>query len=215
LEQSKSEILREWIKTKLDNNYDYSTKDNRTFDFKEFVNSYKEFDMKKDKPLYLYILKKEAKRRGIDPRTLGLKPHRRTFPEGDMTGTTTIAEAPVRKIPVVKEEKHELENTGNTESTMTQEQDNFTARSVGLVVKYSYNFLKLIDPFLEGLTQEEQNDFAELWHPAFERYLKSDRAMLVVPSLCTLFLLITKIKDAKQKAKNQNSDDEPDNQVKT
>jgi hypothetical protein len=205
---SKSEIFRDWIKIKLDNNYDYSTKDNRTLDFKEFVNSHKEFDMKADKPLYHAILKKEIRHKGIDPRTFGLTPHRPTFSGGDMTGTTTIAPAPVRRVPVVKEEKHELENTDNNASTKTQEQYDFTASSVGLTVKSLFNFLKLMYPFLEELTQEDQDALGQLWLPWFNIYLKGKWAMLAVASLSTIAIMSTKIKDAKQKAKNQNSDNE-------
>lgn len=211
---SKSEILRNWIKTKFDNNYDYSTKDNRTLDFKEFVDSHKEFDMKKDKPLYHAVLKKEMKHRGIDPKTYGLPPHK-PIHESDMTGITTKAPAPVRIMPVVKEEKHELENTDNAESIKTQEQYDFTASSVGLTVRSLFNFLKLMYPFLEELTQDEQDALGQLWLPWFNMYLKGKWAMLTVASLSTISIMSTKIKDAKQKAKNQNSDNEPDNQVKT
>lgn len=202
MEQSKSEILRDWIKNKLDDNYNYASKENRTQDFAEFVNSHKEFDIKTDKPLYHAILKKEIVRKGLDLRTFGLTPQRPNFPESDMTGTTTFAPAPVRRMPVVKETKQEeSENTDN--ATQTQEPANFTVESVGLTVKFMFNFLKLKYPFLESLTKEEQEALGQVWLPLFKKYLERNWAMWGVAIFSTMSIMSTKIKDAKDKAKNE------------
>src|ERR1700687_3547912 len=123
MELSKSEILRDWIKSKLDNNYDYSTKENRTLDFSEFINSHKEFDIKADKPLYHAILKKEITRKGLDLRTFGLTPQRPNFPESDMIGITNPM--PVI-IPRIRKSEPEEVKTDDITSIQALEPANFT-----------------------------------------------------------------------------------------
>lgn len=201
MEQSKSEILREWINKQLDNNYDYSTKENRTQDFSEFINSHKEFDIKLDKPLYHAILKKEIARKGIDLRTLGLTPQRPNFPESDMGGPTTPI--PVIMPRIRRVEPEAKENTDPIVPTQTPELANFTEYSVGLTMKMMFNFLKIKYPFIESLTAEEQEALGQVWLPVFKRYLERNWAIVGVALFSTMSILSTKIKDAKDKAKNQ------------
>lgn len=208
MEQSKSEILREWINKQLDNNYDYASKENRSQDFLEFINSHKEFDIKADKPLYHAILKKEITRKGLDLRAFGLTPQRPDFPESDMVGANIPIPAIIRRKPL-NEPKLE-ENMDDIVPAQTQEPTNFSVNSVGLTMKMMINFLKLKYPFLESLTKEEQEALGEVWLPIFKRYLEKSWAMWGVAVFSTMSIMSTKIKDAKDKAKNQNSENKSD-----
>ena len=201
MELSKSEILRDWIKSKLDNNYDYSTKENRTQDFSEFINSHKEFDIKADKPLYHAILKKEVIRKGIDLRTLGLTPQRPNFPESDMGGTTTPI--PVIMPRIRRVEPEVKENTDEIIPTQTPELVNFTEYSVGLTMKMMFNFLKIKYPFIESLTAEEQEALGQVWLPVFKRYLERNWAIVGVALFSTMSIMSTKIKKAKDDARKE------------
>ena len=201
MELSKSEILRDWIKSKLDNNYDYSTKENRTRDFSEFINSHKEFDIKADKPLYHAILKKEITRKGLDLRAFGLTPQRPNFPESDMGGPTTPI--PVIMPRIRRIEPEAKENTDPIVPTQTPELANFTEYSVGLTMKMMFNFLKIKYPFIESLTAEEQEALGQVWLPVFKRYLERNWAIVGVALFSTMSIMSTKIKDAKDKAKEE------------
>lgn len=201
MELSKSEILRDWIKSKLDNNHDYTTKENRSQDFSEFINSHNEFDIKADKPLYHAILKKEIMRKGLDLRTFGLTHQRPNFPESDMGGFTRPEPVIVPRI-LKDEANRELEKTDSI-TLQVQEQANFTVNSVGLTVKMMFNFLKIKYPFIESLTTEEQEALGQVWLPVFKKYLERNWAIVGVALFSTMSIVTTKIKKAKDDARKE------------
>ncbi len=209
MEKSKSEILREWIKNKLDNNYNYSTKENRTLDFEEFVKSHNEFDVKADKPLYHAILKKEIIRKGLDPRTFGLVSPKPNFPESDMIGTINPQPVPWPK-PQPKEPtegENEAKTEDETVNPKVKQETTFTVPSVGMTMKMMFNFLKLRYPFMDALTQEEQEVLGQVWLPVFRRYLEKNWAVVGVAMFSTTSIMTTKIKQAKEKAKEKQDKD--------
>lgn len=206
MSRPKSEILRDWINNKLENNYDYSSKVGRTRDFAEFVDAHKdEFDIKADKPLYHAILRKEITRKGIDPRSFGLTPQRPHFPKNDMSATIMPVPQPVpERITYTNEDESESEDV--KQLIPIQEQIQLTVDSVGLTLKFMFNFLKLKYPQMNGLTKEEQETLGQVWLPIFRKYLENNWAIWGIAIFCTLSILSTKVKEAKKKIKQENSE---------
>jgi hypothetical protein len=198
---SKSEILRQWINDKLDNEYDYSSVNNRTADFNEFINSHDDFNEKQHKPLYHYVLKKELEKKGYNLQNLGLSPTKRQ--ESDMIAIIK-PEPQSPLMPMVEPNDSDSEDTIHKPKIMTpdmHEPIEISVKTVGFVCKFAFDLAKLRYKMMDNLTDEEQEMLGQIWKPVFQRYLANDQAMLVIALFCTLAMLSKKTVESKRKEK--------------
>lgn len=212
-QKSKSEILREWVRGKLDNNYDYSTKLNRTHDFTEFINSHKDdgFDIKGHKPLYHAILKKEIVNKGFNPRTFGLTPQRPTFPHSDMSGKITPVQVrpfiPYRERPVQDKANEKARSENDKEISQDESTNqtilNYDVRSVGMLAKGLYGGLRIKYPEIANLTDEEIEILGETWLPFAQKHLQKDMMIYVTPIITTLSIIVPKLQKVRSEQRKE------------
>lgn len=206
---SKSEILRQWINDKLDNQYDYSSVNNRTADFNEFINSHDDFNEKQHKPLYHYVLKKELEKRGYNLQACGLSPNKKQ--ESDMIAVVT-PEPQSPPMPMIDPENDNDSTVHKPKFEPIPEPIEISVKTVGFVCKFVFDLAKLRYKMMDNLNDEEQEMLGQIWKPVFQRYLVNDQAMLVIAVFCTLAMLSKKAVESKRREKEMQEKNESRNE---
>ncbi len=225
--KSKAELLGEHIRKQLDNNTDLTSLDARKKDFKEFVETLKP-EQVPTKSHYLDILKRELKRKDLDPKAFGLTSKHPTFVKKTTDMKTTLTAHPSKvdskQTPETKPEiKTETKTgTGTTTITTTSQDEtgkiieemriNYTEKSVAIILKSMYNVLKIKYPTIEPLNDEEKEILGELWTPAFQKYLADKYFILIMPIFASIALISPKI--VKAKKANKKSKEQIENEIK-
>jgi len=202
---SKSETLRQWINDKLDNQYDYSSVNNRSIDFNEFLNSHDDFNERQHKPLYHYVLKKELEKRGYNLQNCGLSPTKKQ--ESDMIAIVT-PEPQFSSMPM-SEPNDEDSTVHKPKLEPIQEPIEISVKTVGFVCKFVFDLAKLRYKMMDNLNDEEQDMLGQIWRPVFQRYLVNDKAMLVIAVFCTLAMLSKKAVESKRREKELQDKSKP------
>ena len=198
---SKSETLRRWINDNLDNDFDYATKQNRTINFHDFLNSGHNaggFNEKNHKPLFHFILKKELSKRGYSLRSFGLSGTKETI-QSDMI--VTLEPMP-QSIPL-----NEFENNDAADTFIdVNSHDNIPKfeipiESVSSMCKLIFDLTKIPYPLIEGLSKEESNTIAKMWKPIIDNHVKNGKSMIILAIFSTFSLFSRKISGSKRKSK--------------
>lgn len=177
--KSQAEILREHINFKFDNNFNYSTKENRSFDVKEIMQKYKKLvntDYKKLQTHHFKILQDVMKKRKIDPRTMGLaKKIPKFVPPSSFEPTITpkpqeVTAPPPSRAPLGYQQ---VPTAGYPPQVAPQKEPfiKFTPIGVAATFNAGYLGLKAFFPYAKDMSEAQQQSLGEMWTPIFNKYL--------------------------------------------
>ncbi len=220
-ESTQAQKLRDFIKPLVDSGSDIGNPKVRTEQLKIFCEQNKlKFDpkaLKKIRGQFNRELEKVLKDKGIPAQTLGLKKTKLAHVNRDMvinvrpepvpvSGKAPIG-APPPTTPPAATPPPQVDERGNVISYYT-----LTVKHVSAFFAALYLVIKVKWEFLEDLTPEEKETLAEMWLPAFQKYLGENWKLIILPFVGTIGLLSPKIAKARklQKTKGETKEKEKD-----
>jgi len=220
---SQNTQIAEFLSELFKQNYNFSSQKSRSDALTNYCKKYKIIDKKKVRSAFYPALNKMLEESGIPPQTFGLKKTKPLSVNSDLI--PHIHPEPVPDTTKPKGNAGMISNTGQASEItqprlspdgrlLTDEMYVITTRHVGAFFAALYLVLKLKWKFLEDLSEEDKTALAEMWLPAFQRYLSDKMKLIVLPVIGTIGLMAPKIQKAKQLAKKEKPDEKiPDKKV--
>ena len=213
-EKSQAQIIRDHINFQFEQNYNYSTKENRALDVKEIMKKYRKLvstNYTKVKQHHAKLLKEVMILRKIPPQTMGLSKKIPTFtPPHSLDAKITPKPQSVGSIPAPQTgAPFQYQQTVTTPQGTVPVQGayqvqppfiKFSEKSVAATFAALYLPLKTAFPEAENLTDEEKLSLGEMWTPIFNKYL-SEKMEIVMCFIATAGIFGMKIATARIKSK--------------
>jgi hypothetical protein len=201
--KTKAEIISAWLSEALDKKRDLTSETERKIDFKNLCDANEGTNFLKSH--YIHIFQRILRERNIDPRAYGLTRQVPSFTKissDDMEGATKPSPASQPKVKKIIQQTPEkkLSDEEIVQEEISDIELKFNRANVGATLKGFYMLIQWKYPYLDPLTTEEKNDLADLWLPAFEKYVKGKYTLIAIPALATFAILKGKVnKDKKDK----------------
>jgi len=206
---NQNQQIRDFITNLFDDKYNFSDKKLRSLALTNYCKKYK-LDKKKVASAFYPQLSVILEEKGIMPQSYGLKKTKPPSPNSDIIGKIQPEPVPDDKKPAGQPQL-KTDGTGQGQGMPPPQGETYiiTTQHVGAFFAALYLVLKLKWRALEDLTAEEKQALAEMWLPAFQRYMSEKMKLIVLPIIGTIGLLAPKIHraraiDEKEFAKKEN-----------
>lgn len=193
------DLLRDYIDKLLDDDYDFSYASKRREAMHTFCELHKDKGFKPEiiRTYFRKILTKCLREKGQDPRPTGAgKKGLRFVP--DMQAYIQPEPQPEAYSPEKVPEEQEQKPLA-----LKPIIENISNESIGAFFAGLFFFLKIWYTELEGLTEQEKESLAEMWKPAFQKYLSEKFALIVVPTIATIGMFAPKLYKARKLKKEK------------
>ena len=208
-----SENIREFIRSNLDNKFDFSNVKSRNQLFKQHceteVGKKAGFIYKKHLTLYLRMIKKVCRERNIPPETFGLSKEKVKFVQSKGAVESTITPKPKEGIPQDQPKPTPTTPTGGITPQVPQvptpevgiELVKATWKTINGCIRWKYpKFRKFLEEDLEALGQA--------WLPLFREYIATNWMKWGLPLTITAGIMVPRIAELKPKREGEEEEEE-------
>lgn len=230
---SQNDMLRDHIRAKLEQKFDYTLPQNRKQDLEEVCKKHK-LNPSKVRFAYRLILKEILEEYRIDPRSVGygrnrqrehwkklneeLKPPEIKKPtiQTEASGQNLILQNP----PITEEQKQEYEEI-ETRVEEIKKVYVFTDETLKQFWLGIWTLLQIKWKLMGDLSDQELKTLATLWRPFFQKYTSEKFVLLGIPSIVTIGVFgkhilkalreRKKIENKEEKSSDTKSQKKPDN----
>ena len=219
---SNNDKIRAHISGLLDSGVDLSVKVNRDEAFNKFLKSNPGITKASARAAWSKIIPKLAAERGVNPDTV--KPRRSPKVKVDKSLITNLDPHPADINPNYQQgqqpQQGQMQTGTNWQAGQQQGpqpgpqqgqpfqqqqfQQQYTVASTGAFWDSCYNFIRLMAPEAEPLSDQERNNLGETWYIPFNRYLAGkEKTALAIALLGTLSIFASKIQPALKKKREE------------
>ena len=201
-----SENIREFIRSNLDNKFDFSNVKSRNQLFKQHceteIGKKAGFDYKKHLTLYLRMLKKVCREKNIPPETFGLSKEKVKFVQTGGEVRSQITPKPKEGTP---------QGQGQP-TTPEQKMPPVPPPEVGVeLVKATWKtlvgVLRLKYPKFRKLEEDDLEALGQSWLPVFRKYIESNWLFWGLPLTITAGIMIPRIAAMKPKEEGEEEEE--------
>ncbi|KAG2478604.1 MAG: hypothetical protein NPMRTH1_400013 [Nitrosopumilales archaeon] len=230
---SQNDKLRNHIRTKVEQKFDYTLPQNRKQDLKDFCNKNK-LNPSKVRYAYRLMLKDVLEEYGINPISVGYgmnksrdhwKKLNKKLNQPEIKKPTIQTEASGQQLilenpPITEDQKQEYEEI-ETKVEEIKKVYVFTEETLKQFWLGIWTLLQIKWKLMEDLSDEETKTLAKLWRPFFQKYTSEKFVLLGIPCIVTIGIFgkhilqalheRKKIENKEEKNSDTKSQKKPDN----
>jgi len=205
-----ADLLRVWVKNRMDEKYDYTLATNRKQDILNFIDANKNKLTKDQQRVNTIrssmtpILDQEFKNRLLDPASMnrsakGLK--KGLHYNSDLNAN--ITPNPQAGINDTSPKPKPQDQSSQPQQII---QPAYDEESVSATFSALFLTFRMAFPDLELLNPEEKRALGKMWLPAFNLYMQNEKwAVIGIPCMATMGIFIPKLLEARKKGKIRKS----------
>ena len=220
---SKSEAIREWIRSRFEENFDFSNRELTKQKFKEHFESDENqklgINFDKHRSLFIDMLKGVCREKKIDPTTYGYSREKVSFTRSSNDSTLNVTPKPKSSTkPESTETKSDLtaktstESTTSEQSTITPLTDDESVKLVRIIAKIGGNVLHAWKDKFEKFDNEELDELAVGCNPLLKPYLEKHggKVLVALGSILSVMSNKNRLKVFSSKKKKKDDDEDED-----
>lgn len=210
----RSESIREFIRKKLDEKFDFSNEKARLVEFKTWCDEPTQkkagFEFAKHRTLFTEQLKKVCTERNIDPTTFGLSRPKISFAQTSGQVTAEIKPQPKSATPQPQESMQPPQTTPTQPPAPIKDEDKIEIDEefVEITFKVFFEGVRIKMKSWKSLSDDELERLGQAWLPLFKKYLQNNWGLWGLPILTTLGIIAERRADSKTEESESKQDKE-------